>query len=250
MSSSDLLEDARLLFDRAQAHRQHFHHRTGIGDGLLWDIRRTTSPDGSVHGADLILDRDALKRAKPVIADIANNLVHALDHIAAAARRQANTGKAGRLYFPFTLDEADYAQRIAAMTDFVGADWAALFTAARTQHQLYLPLLQRLKAISNEAKHWELRPGMAGAHAIQWFAPDHHIVDIPAGHFAAHDSFSFWEGPAPFPNTDVTIVTSFRIRDDGADEVDLEPVLETSTAFVAGLLAAAGDHLASLAPPD
>ncbi|QXF12287.1 hypothetical protein [Sphingopyxis terrae] len=249
MSGIDLLEDARLLFERAQTHRRHFHDCTGVGDGLLWDIRRTASPDGAVHSADLILDRSVLKQAKPIIADIANNLVHALDHIAAAARRQANTGKAGRLYFPFTLDETDFAQRLAAMTDYIGADWAALFTAARTQHQPYLPLLQRLKTISNEAKHWELRPGMAGANAVQWFAPDHHIVDIPAGHFATEDGFQFWEGPAPFPNIGVMIVTAFRIRDDDAVEVDLEPVLETSATFVAGLIAAAADHLASLAPP-
>jgi hypothetical protein len=247
MSSLDLLDDARLLFDRAQAHRQQFAECTGVGNGLLWNVRRTANADGSVHGAELVLDRNRLKQAKPIIADIANNLVHSLDHIAAAARRQANTGKAGRLYFPFTLDEADFAERIAAMEGYVGADWAALFTAARTQHHLYLPLLQRLKAISNEAKHWELRPGIAGAHAVQWFAPDHHIVDIAAD-FATHDSFPFWEGPQPFPNVGVIIIAAFRIRDDDLDEVDLEPIMSTSANFVAGLLAAATDYLASLVP--
>jgi hypothetical protein len=238
MVAIDLLDDAQLLHDRAQAHRRAFNALVGFGENLLWNIRRTMLPDGATHGAELVLDRAILRRTKPVVADIANNLVHALDHIAAAARRQANTGKAGRLYFPITVDDTQYTERIAEAAEFVGAGWAELFTAAREQHRLYLPYLKTIKQLSNEAKHWELRPGMAGALAVQWFAPNHRIEQIPAGHFAAHDSFRFWEGAEAFPNVGVQIVASFRIRGEELDEVDLESVVSTSSNFVANLLGA------------
>jgi len=238
MAALDLLDDAQLLHDRAQAHRRAFNDVVGVGQNLLWNVRRAILADGATHSADLVLDRTILRRTKPIIADVANNLVHALDHIAAAARRHANTGKAGRLYFPITTDDAQYAERIAETAEFVGADWADLFTSARNQHHLFLPYLKTIKQLSNEAKHWELRPGMAGAHAIQWFAPGHRIEQIPAGHFATHDSFRFWEGPESFPNVGVQIVASFRIRGEDLDEVDLDSVVSTTSNFVANLLAA------------
>ena len=238
MAAADFLDDAQLLHDRAQAHRREFNGMVSIGQNRLWAVRRTMFPDGATHGAELVIDRAILRRTKPIVADIANNLVHALDHIAAAARRQANTGKGGRLYFPLAVDEARYVERIAQAVEFVGAGWSDLFTAAREQHRLYLPYLQTIKQLSNEAKHWELRPGMAGAHAVQWFAPNHRIEQIPAGHFAAHDSFCFWEGPEPFPNVGVQIVASFRIRGEDINEVDLESVVSTSSNFVANLLGA------------
>lgn len=236
MAPTDFLDDAQLLHDRAQAHRGEFSNLVGIGPDLLWNVRRAALGDGATYSADLVLDRAVLRRTKPVIADIANNLVHALDHIAAAARRQANTGKPGRLYFPITADDANFAERIAEVAGYVGTDWAGLFTTAREQHRLYLPYLATIKQLSNEAKHWELRPGMAGAHAVQWFAPNHQIKQIPAGHFATNDGFRFWEGPEAFPNVGVQIVTSFRIRGEDLDEVDLESVVSTSSNFVAALL--------------
>lgn len=248
MRASDHLDDAQLLYDRAQTHRREFNARNGAGAGRLWDLRRSTSADGTTHTAELVLDRANLRELKPVIADIANNLVHALDHVAAAARVQADTGKAGRLYFPITDDDGTFAERIAEARPYIGDDWADLFTAAREQHRTYLAYLKTVKTLSNEAKHWELRPGTAGVHAIQWFAPDHHIEQVPAGHFAANDSYRFWEAAEPFPNVGIQIVASFKIRGEGVDEVDLDSVLQTSSIFVAGLIAKSREHLATLAP--
>ncbi len=248
MGASDHLDDAQLLYDRAQTHRREFNARHGAGAGRLWDLRRSTSADGTAHTAELTLDRTILRELKPVIADIANNLVHALDHVAAAARVQADTGKTGRLYFPITDGDGAFAERIAQARLYIGDDWADLFTAAREQHRICLAYLKTVKTLSNEAKHWELRPGTAGAHAVQWFEPGHHIKQVPAGHFAANDSYRFWEAAESFPNVGIQIVASYKIRSEGVDEVDLDSVLQTSSIFVAGLIAKSREHLAAVAP--
>lgn len=79
------------------------------------------------------MDRAILRELKPVIADIANNLVHALDRVAAAARVQADTGKADGLYFPITDDNGAFDIRIVEARSYVVDDWADLFTATREQ---------------------------------------------------------------------------------------------------------------------
>ncbi|GEM_PF-1228139 len=248
MGASHHLDDAQLLYDRAQTHRGEFNARSGAGAGGLWHVGRSTSADGATHTAELTLDRTILRELKPVIADIANNLVHALDHVAAAARVQADTGKTGRLYFPITDDDGTFSERIAKARSFIGDDWADLFTAEREQHRPFLANLKTVKTLSNDAKHWELRPDTAGAHAVQWFAPDPHIEQVPTNHFAANDSYRFWGATEPFPNVGIQIVASFKIRGEGIDEVDLESVLQTSSIFVAGLIAKSREHLATVAP--
>jgi hypothetical protein len=250
MPGADPLDDAQLLFDRAQAHRCEFGRLVGVGPNLMWNVRRAALPDDATHNAKLVLDRMILRRTKPIIADIANNLVHSLDHIAATARHQADTGKQGNLYFPITVDDTLFAQRIAKASAYIGAEWADLFRAAREQHRLFLPYLKAIKQLSNAAKHWELRPGTAGAHAVQWFAPHHQIEQIPGGYFAEHESFRFWEGPEPFPNVAVQIITSFRIIGEDLDEVDLESVVSTSSNFVANLLTASRALLVKLDTAD
>lgn len=248
MGPSDHLDDAQLLYDRAQTHRGEFHARASAGTGGLWGIRRSTPADGAAHAAELTLDRTILRELKPVIADTANNLVHALDHVAAAARVQADTGKTGRLYFPITDNDGVFGDRIAEALPYIGDDWADLFTAAREQHRPFLAYLKTVKTLSNEAKHWQLRPGTAGALAVQWFAPDHHIEQVPASHFAKNDSYRFWEAAEPFPNVGIQIVASFKIGGEGVDPVNLDSVLQTSSNFVAGLIAKSREHLATVAP--
>lgn len=243
MRASDHLDDAQLLYDLAQTHQREFNAGNGACAGRLWDLRRSTSADGTTHTAELILDRTTLRELKPVIADIANNLVHALDHVAAAARVQAATGKTGRLYFPISDDDDAFYERITQAHPFIGDARADLFAAAREQHRAYLAYLKTVKTLSNEAKHWELRLGTA----VQWFAPDHHIEQVPAGHFAANDCYRFWEAAEPFSNVDIQIVASFKIRSEGVDEVDLDSTLRTSSIFVAGLISKSREHLAAIA---
>jgi len=112
MTATHLLDDAQLLFERAQAHKRELDSLSGAGPGLLWNIERSISPDGR-HCAELRIDRNVQRRAKPILADVANNLVHALDHVTAAARKSAGLPNPRNLYFPIERDDDDYAKAIA-----------------------------------------------------------------------------------------------------------------------------------------
>lgn len=129
--------------------------------------------------------------------------------------------------------------------------WIDIFAAAREAHRPYLLYLQLVRVLSREAKHWELATGTAGALAVQWFPPgsqQHKIVEMPADHFAANDSYPIWEAAEPFPNVGVQIVTSYRVAGQGIDNAALDSVLSTSFTFVAGVIAKSREHLATLHP--
>jgi hypothetical protein len=253
MVATDLLDDAQLLLDRAQAHKRELGNLLGAGLGLLWNIGRSTSPEGQ-HFAELRIDRGVQHRAKPILADVANNLVHALDHVTAAARKSAGLPNPRNLYFPIERDDDDYAKAIEKkVAVHLDRPWIDIFAAAREAHRPYLHYLQLVRILSRESKHWELAAGTAGALAVQWFPPgshQHKIVEMPADHFAVNDSYPIWEAAEPFPNVAVQIVTNYRIAGEDIEEASLESVLSTSFTFVAGVIATSRAHLATLPPSD
>ncbi len=253
MAATDLLDDAQLLFERAQAHKRELGALLGAGPGLLWNIGRGTSPEGQ-HSAELRIDRGAQRRAKAILADVANNLVHALDHVTAAARKAAGLPNPRNLYFPIERDDDDYAKAIEKkVAVHLDQPWIDIFAAARKAHRPYLPYLQLVRILSRESKHWELAAGAAGALAVQWFLPgsqQHRIVEMPADHFAANDSYTIWEATEPFPNVGVQIVTDYRIAGEDIEEASLESVLSTSFTFVAGVIATSRAYMATLPPPN
>ena len=168
MVATDLLDDAQLLFERAQAHKRELNGLLGAGPGLLWNIERSTSPEGQ-HRAELRIDRSAQHRAKPILADVANNLVHAFDHVTAAARKAAGRPAPRNLYFPIERDDDDYAKAIEKkVAVHLDQPWIDIFAAAREMHRPYLHYLQLVRILSRESKHWELATGTAGALAVQW----------------------------------------------------------------------------------
>lgn len=253
MAATDLLDDAQLLLERAQAHKRELGGLLGAGPGLLWDIGRSTSPEGQ-HRAELRIDRGVQRRAKPILADVANNLVHALDHVTAAARKSAGLPNPRNLYFPIERDDDDYAKAIEKkVAVHLDQPWIEIFAAARETHRPYLHYLQLVRILSRESKHWELAAGTAGALAIQWLPPgsqQHRIVEMPADHFAANDSYTIWEAAEPFPNVGVQIVTNYRIAGEDIEEASLESVLSTSFTFVSGVIATSREYLAALPPPN
>lgn len=253
MAASDLLDDAQLLLERAQAHKRELGGLLSAGTGLLWDIGRSTSSEGQ-HGAELRIDRGVQRRAKPILADVANNLVHALDHVTAAARKSAGLPNPRNLYFPIERDDDDYAKAIEKkVAVHLDQPWIEIFAAAREAHRPYLHYLQLVRILSREAKHWELAAGTAGALAIQWFPPgsqQHRIVEMPADHFATNDSYTIWEAAEPFPNVAVQIVTNYRVAGENIEEASLESVLSTSFTFVAGVIAASREYLTNLPSPN
>ncbi len=253
MAANDLLDDAQLLFERAQTHKRELDSLLRAGPGLLWNIGRSTLPEGQ-HRAQLQIDRGVQRRTKPILADLANNLVHALDHVTAAARKSAGLPNPRNLYFPIERDDDDYGKAIEKkVAVHLDQPWIDIFTAARDAHRPYLHYLQLVRILSRESKHWELATGTAGALAVQWFPPgsqQHRIVEMPANHFAVNDGYVIWEAAEPFPNVGVQIITNYRVSGEGIEEASLESVLSTSFTFVASVIAASREYLVTLLPPN
>src|SRR5437868_5483133 len=81
-------DDARLLHERALKHIAEFNELAHPSEApKLWTFDLSKDPNTGEAVYKLKLNRGILRRAKPIIGDIANNLRHALDHVASAAAR-------------------------------------------------------------------------------------------------------------------------------------------------------------------
>ena len=165
---SDPLGDARLLHERSLAHIADYSRLAG-NDGGLWRV--ASSRDGDAFTTTLILDRAALHALKPIIADTANNLIHALDLVAAAAYRASANGRPRNFYFPIAADDHAYARKSAALGKLLDRQWLDLFAALRDRHKPYQGYLELLKVVSTDANHWYLGAAGAGAAAVAWTFP-------------------------------------------------------------------------------
>lgn len=249
MTPVDLLEDAQLLYGRAQDHIGTFNRLNSVDAGL-WQLKDGRLPDGIFTGT-LILDRAVLRAMKPVISDIANNLIHALDHVAAAASRTASSGRPRNLYFPIAPDDAAYEAKRKTLEKLLDPLWLDLFAAIRKAHKSYQGYLWLLKEISNSGKHWELIAGGASALALAWNPPGERqqsIVEIPRDHFAANDHFIFWQGSDAVPSLPFQIITQHRFEGlDGAADASADSVFSTCSRFVADVIAQSRQRLDELA---
>lgn len=251
MEADDLFEDAQVLVERAQTHMREFKRLTGLGPGLLWDVRRSGGSGEAAHVADLVLDRSVMRACKAVLSDAANNLIHALDHVAAAARRAANLENPGDLYFPIAASDDGYAKVEKRVRKHLGPEWADLFATAREAHRPYLRYLTLVRILSGDAKHWRLTAGAAGARAVKWRMPGSlgpTIIEIPGDHFESHDNFAFWEGGEPFPDVAVHVIIGHTITGGELENVSVNSVFSTTERFVAGVIEASQNHLADTRP--
>ena len=132
MTPVDLLEDAQLLYGRAQDHIGAFN-RLNAG---LWQLKQGRLPQGFFTGT-LVLDRTVLRAMKPVISDIANNLIHALDHVVAAVSRTASSVRPRNLYFPIAPEDVTYEAKRKRLEKLLDQQWLDLFAAIREAHRPY-----------------------------------------------------------------------------------------------------------------
>lgn len=183
MTSVDVLEGAQLLHERAQHHIADYSRLNSV-DGGLWQLRSVRGGDGISTGT-LFLDRTVLRKMKPVISDIANNLIHALDHVAASAGRATMSNRMRDLYFPIALDDSGFEAKLRSLGKLLEPPWLVLFSELRAAHKSYVSHLWLLKQISNQAKHWELVAGGVGALTLAWTLPGDRqqtVVQIPRDH--------------------------------------------------------------------
>jgi len=146
---------------------------------------------------ELRLDRDALREKEAIAADIANNLVHALDHVVAACVRINGLPNTRDFYYPLvdevTFKTAKFKKRMAKLEEKVGPIYAAALERMRLKAAHQLPHLLAIKALSNSCKHWELAPMGAAGFGVAFDLPGKgkQGIGIPVDHFDQLDTFQF-----------------------------------------------------------
>ncbi len=201
------LDDARLLLGRAKKHVREFRGLfSRQAPTPVWSIKCSEGAD-SGYIYSLQINRDTLHEMKPVMADAANNLVHGLDHVAAACARLSNTGRSRNLFFPISDDDAKFALLERIVRPYVGDPYMDLFARLRTRnrqpfHPSRYSYLVLMKEMAGGNKHWNLSPAHSNANAVGWVLPGastQTIVDIPEAHFETCDEFEFLKTAEPAP---------------------------------------------------
>jgi len=201
------LDDARLLLNRTKKHIQELRDLLGTGPATpVWSIECRRDTDGKFVYS-LRTNRALLRELKAVIADAANNLVHSLDHVAAACARAGNAARSRSLYFPIAEDDAKFAEADKAVRPLVGPIFMDHFANLRTRnrrpfHPSRYSYLALMKEMARDNKHWSLSPAHSQVNAVAWMLPDAQsqtIVEIPEAHFDTSEEFEFWKTAEPAP---------------------------------------------------
>jgi hypothetical protein len=237
---ANILDDALLLYERAQKHVQEFqrvaHHEPST---QIWrTVRSRDARTGEWVYAPL-LNRETLRLIKPIVADAANNLIHALDQVAAAGCRVQSSARNRRVHFPLTLDDTVFAQKIQDLAKHLPADWLALFATQRRKHRFHMRHVQVTKELSNSSKHWALVANNAQAMAVGWNVPGsgQEIVDIPREFFTNDDRFEFLRTAVRPQNEGFQVILSMRLQ--GIDDdlaLDPSSLFEITSRFVVGVI--------------
>ena len=189
-------EDARLLLERANKHTQELYQEYR----KLWRLEAEAKA-GEVYRHRITFNRADQPKLRPIVADVANNLRHALDHLAAeAARQHCGTDNLDhkvreKIKFPFPKWDDTLELSTDALAPFVSKEVCERIHAVWKSPVTYPYYLHVVRVVSGAAKHWELRPIEPQILAIQPFPSSGAVIDVPAGHFEANDTFE-WDGPA------------------------------------------------------
>lgn len=224
-------EDARLLYERAQHHIKEFHHVEQNGPPQkVWTLRLRRDHGGN-YQCSIVFCRETLRQMKPIAADAASNLIHALDHVASACARLNGAKRNYSLYYPLDDKDDKFEAKLAKRVEpLVGAEPAAIFAGLRTKHRqssFYRQMLA-IKELSNVSKHWRLSAATTHLHAISVNVPGGQQMHFtpPKGHFDTHDEFMFWDKPEPLPSNGVQMLLGLTF-----DGLEIEGNITPWTAF-------------------
>ncbi len=232
------LDDSRALLKRA---REHFAELNALlGPGLWSTSERRDSDSGEWHYY-LRLDRQRLITAKPIIADCANNVAAALDHVSAAIAKAKGHSRLRHFYFPWGFTDEEFNKSLTKAKKVIGAEMAKAISAARAKHRHEVNHVAAAKQISNSGKHWELMITVGTAHAIALCNPGggQRIFQIPSDAFSATDVFEYYRGSERLPSAPLSIVIGQTIE--GLDDylpTSPDLILECSFRFVEGIILA------------
>lgn len=223
------------LTRRAGKHFEEF--REAIRGDALWHIVETQYPATAEWSYSLKLERGKLKEIEPIVADCANNLISALDQLAAALARANGHQRLKNLYYPFGSTNADYQTAIAKYQNVL-AGYEAILANAHANFLNYVPHVAAAKEISNTSKHWALLPSSAVAHAVAWQVPGlgQKIAQIPAATFEVDDTFEFHRGLERLHETPMTIVIKLALTGLSGPIQTPDMILECALRYVEGVV--------------
>lgn len=233
------LDDAQALLGRARNHLAAFEDQ--VSPRNLWRIAESQDSESKEWTGQIHLNRAGLGRAKPILADCANNLISALDHVAAAIARSNGHGRERSLYFPLGLTDTDHARAMSKVERMLGREVVRVLTETRARHQIEMPHVAAVKEISNTGKHWELLVSNASAHGVAWTEPGlrQRIAQIPADAFENRIVFEFYRGAQPLPRVPLNIVIKLTLAGLGSGlPTTPEYVLHGALRYVEAVIAA------------
>jgi hypothetical protein len=231
--------DARALLDRARRHFREFQEFTGNG-AAVWQWKAEHDPESGEWVESLGINRKMLVAAKPILADSANNVVSALDHVAAAIAKANGHERVRTLYFPLGLTDEAFEKASAKTEPFLGKDMLTVIAEIRARHPVDIHSIDAAKQISNSGKHWELMTATGAAKAVIVPIPgDHRTFEVPADAFDKADVFEFYRGPDQLPSVGRGMVLNLLVRglDEGSQGA-ANSILEGSLRFAEQVIAA------------
>lgn len=210
-SPADPFADAQALFQRARRHKEEFDLEAAADRWL--NLSAGSKSNGSRTCA-LMIRRNVLLSLKPVVSDIASNLIHSLDHVVAACARMNGKGRLRDLYYP--VEESDDKFKCKIRRHILPQHEEAII-GARSRNAAALHSLKLLKEIANTCKHWELAPAATEIRTIAISPPGEQQVFIyaPQGHFLGSDRFEFPWPPAVPLDVPFNIVHRLKIETSG-----------------------------------
>lgn len=234
----NLADDAKLLMRRANKHYDEFkQYRDGKIMGPMWDIRHRQVEGG--HAYRLVLNRPMFVEMKPVVADLANNVIHSLDLLVGDLARAGGADRNYSTKFPWIEKEVDFQGALKGLSKIVGLKAADAIDSVRKKWNSQLKHVHALKTVSNLSKHWELVPTTAGAAAVAWMVPGgQKIWELPKDAFADADEHEFSTVPKLFEGG-CQLLVSFKFAGLGEDfDPTPETVIDYAMKYAEDIIAA------------
>lgn len=187
---------ARTLLARGRTHMAELGRMQNSSPP--WGVQVRPDVLAGAYVYSLYLDRDALQKLEPIVADAANNLVHALDQIVAAWVRLNGTDRPRNAFYPTALGDDRFEAGMAKIGRHLPVEALSAIRGTREERWHQVEHVALVKELSNSAKHWNLVPTEFAPLAVgvaQTGAQD--VTDIPAEHFRDHDRFEFLRTRVP-----------------------------------------------------
>jgi hypothetical protein len=238
MAMANLGDDAKMLIRRAKKHYDEFkQYRDGHIMGPMWDIRHRQVEGG--HAYRLVLNRPMFVEMKPIVADLANNVIHSLDLLVGDLARAGGADRNYTTKFPWIEQDVDFQGALRGLSKVIGPRATGAINGVRNKWSPHLKHVHAMETVSNLSKHWELVPTTAGAAAVAWRVPGgQKIWELSKDAFANADEHEFPTVPKPFEGA-CQLLVSFKFAGlgEGFDPTP-ETVIDYAMQYAEEIIAA------------